>query len=364
MTTYARIRGAVPQHVSTSVALGDPQPQPPSRNEYAELKRLVEANGLLKPQARYFVAKIVVNAFLLGIGLFGLRLAGSNPWWWLADVVFLSFAFVQVALLGHDITHLQFVRAGRGNTALALVLGNLLVGVSHAWWKDNHDSHHARPNDLVHDPNVNILFLACSPEQALNRPRWVRWILQHQVALLVPIFCLEFFSMHQQSFDYALRRRPGCARAELPLLVGHFVLYGTVLILALGPSGALVFALVHHLLTGLYMATIFAPNHKGMPLAPASHVASDFLREQVLTARNVRGNWLVDLVYGGLNYQIEHHLFPSMPRNNLRRARPIVQAHCEVHGVAYSETSLFESWREILAHFGNVSRALPGLDYA
>jgi fatty acid desaturase len=356
------VSGASGQHARLTSLSRDPQTQQLARNEYAELKRLVEASGLLKPQTGYFVTKIVVNAVLLGVGVFALRLVGLSPWWWWADVVFLSFVFVQIALLGHDVAHLQFIRAGRVNMALAFILGNLLVGVSRAWWKHNHDAHHARPNDLAHDPNVNIIFLACSPEQALTRPGWVRWIIRHQVALLLPIFCLEFFSMHQQSIQYALRRRPGCTRAELPLLVGHCVLYGTVLVGALGLSGALAFALVHHALTGLYMATIFAPNHKGMPLAPTFHVASEFLREQVLTARNIRGNRFIDSMYGGLNYQIEHHLFPSMPRNNLRRARPIVQRYCELHDVAYRETSFLESWREIIAHFGAVSRALTNAD--
>ena len=352
------VRRAGRRHVSVTNEVRDLEAQQPARNEYAELKRLVEANGFLRPQTRYFVTKIVVNAVLLSLSLLGLRLASSSAWWWLADVAFLSFVFVQVALLGHDVAHLQFVRAGRVNTALALILGNLLVGVSRAWWKDNHDAHHARPNDVAHDPNVNILFLACSPEQALSRPGWVRWIIRHQVPLLIPIFCLEFFSMHQLSVEYALRRRPGCARAELPMLLGHYVLYGIVLVAALGLSGALVFAFVHHALTGLYMATIFAPNHKGMPLAPTSHVASEFLREQVITARNIPGNRVIDLVYGGLNYQIEHHLFPSMPRNNLRRASPVVRSYCELRGVAYCEASLLESWHEIVGHFGSVSRAL------
>jgi fatty acid desaturase len=354
-TVLTRSEGGL---VSVIASPPEAQPNAPPRSEYAELKRLVEVSGLLRPQPGYYVTKFVVNAALLGVGLFGLRLASSSALWWLADAIFLSFAFVQIAMLGHDVVHLQFVRAGRVNTALGLILGNLLVGVSRAWWNDNHSAHHARPNDLAHDPNVNILFLACSPEQARSRVRWVQWIIRHQVALLIPIFCLEFFSMHHQSIEYAFRRRPGCARAELCMLVGHYVLYGTILVLALGLNGALAFALVHHALTGLYMAAIFAPNHKGMPLAPSSRAVGGFLREQVLTARNISGNWFIDLAYGGLNYQIEHHLFPSMPRNNLRRARPIIRTYCERLGVAYCETSLLESWREIVGHFGGVSRAL------
>jgi fatty acid desaturase len=330
----------------------------PARNEYAGLKRLVESSGFLKPEPGYYLAKIAINAVLLGLALIGLRMASLGPWWWLAEVAFLSFVFVQIAMLGHDVVHLQFVRAGRVNTALGLILGNLVVGVSRAWWSYNHGAHHARPNDPAHDPNANILFLACTSEQARSRPVWVRWIIRHQVALLIPIFALEFFSMHYQSLEYAFRRRAGCARTELLLLGGHYALYFTGLVLALGPTGALAFAFVHHVMTGLYMATIFAPNHKGMPLAPTTRAAGGFLREQVLTARNIHGNWFIDLVYGGLNYQIEHHLFPSMPRNNLRRARPIVRRYCQTLGIAYCETSLVQSWSDIVGHFGRVSHAM------
>ncbi len=195
-----------PEQVSPPRALVDPHGDRPVRSEYAELKRLVQANGLLNPRPAYYLTRIGVNVGLLGLGLFGLRLAASSPGWWLAAALCLSFVFVQIALLGHDMVHLQFLRAGRVNTALGLVLGNLLLGVSRAWWKDNHEAHHAHPNDIAHDPNVNILLLASSTEQALYRPRWVQWILRHQVALLVPIFCLEFFSMHHQSAEYALRR--------------------------------------------------------------------------------------------------------------------------------------------------------------
>ena len=94
------------------------------------------------------------------------------------------------------------------------------------------------------------------------------------------------------------------------------------MLLVLSPLKAVVFIVVQQALFGLYLGCSFAPNHKGMPMLAADD-QSDFLRRQVLTSRNVRGSWLVDFALGGLNYQIEHHLFPSMPRPNLRRS----QAH-------------------------------------
>ena len=68
----------------------------------------------------------------------------------------------------------------------------------------------------------------------------------------------------------------------------------------------------------------------------------------MLTSRNVRGGCFTDMLLGGLNYQIEHHLFPSMPRPTLRAAQPLVRAYCRQHAISYSETSLFGSYRAVL----------------
>jgi fatty acid desaturase len=94
-----------------------------------------------------------------------------------------------------------------------------------------------------------------------------------------------------------------------------------------------------------------------MPLAAPTSGPPDFLRQQAITSRNVRGP-LVDFLYGGLNYQIEHHLFPTMPRNNLSRAQPHVRAFCTSRGISYSETGVVQSWREILSNYTEDSRAM------
>ena len=126
--------------------------------------------------------------------------------------------------------------------------------------------------------------------------------------------------------------------------------------LVLDPWQALAFIGVHQAVFGFYMGCSFAPNHKGMPtLTPAEE--QDYLRRQVLTSRNVRGGPFVDLLLGGLNYQIEHHLFPSMPRPNLRVAQPVVRRFCEANGVTYTETSAFASYRLAIQHLDTVGDA-------
>jgi fatty acid desaturase len=101
------------------------------------------------------------------------------------------------------------------------------------------------------------------------------------------------------------------------------------------------------------MGASFAPNHKGMPIIPAGSKL-DFLRKQVLTSRNVRGGWWATWLFGGLNYQIEHHLFPSMPRPHLAKTRRIVREYCLSIGVPYTETSLMRSYAIVIEYLNRV----------
>src|SRR5207342_3886436 len=145
--------------------------------------------------------------------------------------------------------------------------------------------------------------------------------------LFFPMRLLEAFSLHIASIR-ALASRVSRHRAwEAALFAAHTAGYLAVVLLVLSPMKAVVFILVQQGLFGLYLGSSFAPNHKGMPVLQAAD-RTDFLRRQVLTSRNVHGGWLTDFALGGLNYQIEHHLFPSMPRPNLRRSKAMIETFC------------------------------------
>jgi fatty acid desaturase len=117
------------------------------------------------------------------------------------------------------------------------------------------------------------------------------------------------------------------------------------------------FVLVHHAVFGMYLGAVLAPNHKGMPVRVGPAEDLDWVTRQVTTSRNVRSTPLVDFLFGGVNFQIEHHLFPTMPRPQLRKARPIVIAYCEEVGLRYHEVGVVQSYAEVLAHLATVSRA-------
>ena len=149
-------------------------------------------------------------------------------------------------------------------------------------------------------------------------------------------------------------------RVEAALVVTRLAAYVVVLLVLLPPGLAAAFFVVQYAVFGLCLGGSFAPSHKGMPIV-ASTATIDFLRRQVLMSRNVRGGFAVDAAMGGLNYQIEHHLFPSMPRPNLKRAQPIVRAYCIANDVSYSEVGLFESYGIVVSYLNNVGLQARGL---
>jgi len=163
---------------------------------------------------------------------------------------------------------------------------------------------------------------------------------------------MEGWNLHVASVRRLIGRRKGNA-LEVALLALHTGGALLFILLLLSPLKALAFIAVAQSVFGLYLGCTFAPNHKGMQIVDPG-CRPDFLRRQVLTSRNITGGWALSVVFGGLNHQIEHHLFPSMPSRNLRRCRPLVKDFCAREGVAYTETTVRSSYVRVLRYLDSV----------
>jgi fatty acid desaturase len=342
--------------VSTVV---DQKSDSPARgSDYAALMNQVRQAGLLRRRPLFYTVCISVNVLLLIAGWTAFALLGDS-WWQLLTAVFLAGAFAQNGFLTHDAGHRQIFRSRRGNQVVGLVHGNLGIGLAFGWWVDKHHRHHAHPNQEGLDPDISGQDLVYTEAQARRRHGPGRIIARYQGILFFPMLLLLAFDLHLTGVRAVVR--PGYRhRVPEALLLGlHLAAYLSAVFLVLSPLKAVAFILVHQCLLGLYLGSVFAPNHKGMPiLAPGDD--SDFLRRQVLTTRNVRGGVLTDLLLGGLNYQIEHHLFPNMPRPSLRRSQPLIQAFCLSHRLPYVQTSLAGSYRQALRYLEGVGRGRSG----
>jgi fatty acid desaturase len=326
------------------------RPRQTAGSDFAELSRRINAAGLLQRRPAYYVLRLGVVAAALVAGWTAFFLIGSS-WWTLAVAAFLAVVFGQVALVAHDLAHRQVFRTNRPSARAGVIAGNLAIGMSYGYWMDKHTKHHANPNHDDLDPDVGPGVLVWTPEAARGRGLLTRY----QAYFFFPLLTLLGLSLKRDSIR-ALRngtvKRPGLEAALLGL---HLAGYAVALLLVLSPLQALAFFAVHQALFGLYLGLTFAPNHKGMPHPDGTE---DYLRKQVLTSRNVRGGRLVDAALGGLNYQIEHHLFPAMPTPNLRKAQPIVRDYCAEIGISYEMTGLLDSYGQALRHLHDVGAEL------
>ncbi|MFL6219466.1 MAG: fatty acid desaturase family protein [Actinomycetes bacterium] len=324
--------------------------------EYTQLSRQIKQAGLLERRRGWYAARIGLNLALLAAGGAAFVILGDS-WWQLLTAAYLAVVFTQLAFIGHDAGHRQLFRSRRANDLVGLAHANLLVGVSFDWWVDKHNAHHTNPNHEDLDPDISITALAFTTDQARSKHGLVRLIARYQAWLFFPLLLLEAVHLHLASAKAILKGSGRANAIQGLLLLIHTAAYLGAVVWVLSPPQAIAFVIVHQGLFGLYLGCAFAPNHKGMPtLTEADQL--DFLRRQVLTSRNVRGSRVVDWVLGGLNYQIEHHLVPSMPRPNLRRAQPLVRAFCAQHGLPYVEASLFGSYAQALRHLHGVGAPL------
>jgi fatty acid desaturase len=325
-------------------------------SDFARLAHRIADAGLLDRRPVYYAIRTSIAAVVYAGG-WALFIWVGDSWLQLLVAAALAVVFAQFGFLAHDLGHRQVFRTRRPSDVVGLILGNFAIGLGWGWWTTKHNKHHANPNHEDHDPDVSPAVIVWSEDQAARSTGLPRFIAKYQAFWFFPLLTLEAWHLHIASFKALFQPTTRRRGLELTLLIAHFVLYFGVVFTVLPFGKALLFLAVHQGLFGVYLGSTFAPNHKGMPVLTKEDKL-DFLRKQVLTSRNVRGNLFTDVALGQLNYQIEHHLFPNMPAPNLRKAQPIVERYCREIGVDYLQTGLIESYGQALRHLHEVGAPL------
>jgi fatty acid desaturase len=173
--------------------------------------------------------------------------------------------------------------------------------------------------------------------------------------LFFALLVLEGFKMLKTALLSIAQGKTKRPVLETFLILLRTAVYAGLVFTVLNPVLAVAFILVQEASLGVYFGMIFAPNHKGMQVRDGEEETLDWLERQVLTSRNIRPSRLVDFLYGGLNYQVEHHLFPAMPQKSLPRARQLTMEYCAERGVPYHEVGFWASYREVATYLHEVS---------
>ena len=323
-------------------------------SEFAALLTTVREAGLLRKRRTFYILTFASVTLLTVAAWFGFALIGDS-WFTLIIAAVLGILFTQYAFLAHEAAHRQVFESGKANDLSGRIIADLLVGISYSWWMNKHTRHHGNPNTQGKDPDIEPDFILFQKEDAAKVGNKIgAMFYRRQGFFFFPILLLEGINLHRQAFITVFSKGKVDKRAlEIVLLLVRNLSYLAVVFTFLPLGMAFAFVGVQLAVFGLYMGTSFAPNHIGMRILPADSKV-DFLRRQVLTSRNVTGGWVMNHFMGGLNYQVEHHLFPSMPRPHLRKANEIVKEYCLARNIEYSENNYLDAQAIVLAYLNKV----------
>lgn len=348
----------------------DSQTQDDIVRRYRLLHDRIRAEGLYQCNYGSYAKELCRYSILFGMCLWCLR------WGWFGTSgLFLGLFWHQLVFTAHDAGHMGITHDFTLDTLIGFIIADFLGGLSLGWWKRNHNVHHIVTNSPEHDPDIEHMpFFAVSHrffeslqstfyERVMAYDRVAKIVVRYQHYLYYPVLTLGRFNLYRLSWEHlllGLGPRKGPARwhrwFELVGQVffwswfGYGILYRSIPTL----GGRIMFVMVSHMITGPLHVQITL-SHFAMSTADLG-VEESFPQKMLRTTMDVDCPEWLDFIHGGLQFQAIHHLYPRIPRHNLRRTQKLVQEFCKDSGIPYALYGFVDGNKEVVGRLREVAR--------
>lgn len=307
----------------------------------------------------------------LGVMAYALLQCG----WYKLSAVCLGMLWHQLVFTVHDAGHMGITHDFQTDSIIGMFISNYLGGLSCCWWKRNHNVHHIVTNSAEHDPDIQHMpFFAVSHrffdslrstyyDRIMTYDPFAKFVLRYQHYLYYPILTFGRFNLYRLSWEYILlglgpRKGPAwwhryfeaAGQIFFWTWFGYFTLYKSV------PTGwdRFMYVLISHGVTMMVHVQITL-SHFAMSTADLGP-AESFPQRMLRTTMDVDCPEWLDFFHGGLQFQAVHHLFPRMPRHNLRQAQKLVREFCEDVGIPYALYGFQEGNEKVIGHLGDIAK--------
>lgn len=312
--------------------------------EYGELRARAEALGLYKRTYWHYGLCAIIALIAVFSSLYVLTLT-DTVWIQAVNAIVFAFFSVQLGMIGHDLSHGEVFNTLETNRFWSSVAWGLFGGLSEARWFEKHNRHHTHPNHIGYDPDIELPFMFTENQVDAKSPFLKKWILPYQHVLFWPALAFVYPMYILLAFLHYLEKPSLRVLFEILLVLVHFGVLFYIVFSFLPLLPAFVFLGIAFVIIGIYMGAVFAPNHKGRPELRKEETFTWL--HQILLTRDVRHSFPAFYLCGGLNFQIEHHLFPTMSRAKYHKAQALVKEFSIQHGIEYHETSWVGSLKEM-----------------
>jgi fatty acid desaturase len=331
----------------------------PTHQDYLkELHAELRQQGLFEP-SHFWKRKLLLWFPLFFLSYLALLVLPFG-WLWLLVAPVCAVSWLTMGFVGHDAGHYALSRKPWINDVWGQIGMTFVCGMSFGYWRSRHNQHHAHCQEIGGDPDMRFgVLFSVYPNSDNWRTPLGRMFLRVQKWAFWPLSSLYWVSLRYDGVR-DLFQRPKETKVDRFLMPLHWIALLIVPGLVFGWPAALLAYVSMSCLSSLMTASVFIPNHIGMRRLDAGEKLS-FFEQQITTSRNISNPWLLDFYYGGLNSQIEHHLFPRVAHNRYRAMRPIVRAFCAERGIPYHEASLYRALASVGNHLGEMTAAYVSL---
>lgn len=340
------------------------------KRKYRELNERIKAEGLYDCDYSCYFVECCRYTLFAGLSYMFLRMG-----WWATSAFFLGCFWHQLVFTAHDAGHMGITHNFHVDTLIGIFIADYLGGLSLGWWKRSHNVHHIVTNEPEHDPDIeHIPFFAISHrfltslrstyyDRIMTFDAPARFLLKFQNYSYYPIMMLARFNLYVLSWEYLLkgqapRRGPAWWHVWFELVgqvffwtwFGYGVMYKTLP----DASSRIIFLLVSHIVSSPLHVQITL-SHFAMSTADLG-VGESFAQKMLRTTMDVDCPTWLDFFHGGLQFQAIHHLYPRIPRHNLRRTQKFVIEFCRDTGIPYAIFTFYDGNKEVISRLGDVAK--------
>lgn len=337
---------------------------------YRLLYNRIIAEGLFECNYKAYLIELCRYSALFGISLLCLHCG-----WYGTSGLFLGFFWHQLVFTAHDAGHMGITHDFTTDTIIGIIIADFLGGLSLGWWKRSHNVHHIVTNSPEHDPDIEHMpFFAISHRffdslrstyynRIMSYDAFAKFTIRYQKYLYYPILTLGRFNLYRLSWEYlflGLGPRKGPAWWHRWFEIAGQVFFWTwfgygVLYRSIPTAGdRVLFLMVSHMFTGILHLQITL-SHFAMSTADLG-IQESFPQRMLRTTMDVDCPEWLDFFHGGLQFQAVHHLFPRIPRHNLRRTQKLVQEFCLEVGIPYALYGFVDGNKEVIGRLRDVGR--------
>ncbi|XP_042176418.1 acyl-CoA Delta-4 desaturase-like isoform X1 [Oncorhynchus tshawytscha] len=316
--------------------------------DFQALRDRVEKEGLLRARPLFFSLYLGHILLLEALALGLLWVWGTSWSLTLLCSLMLATSQAQAGWLQHDYGHLSVCKKSVWNHKLHKFVIGHLKGASANWWNHRHFQHHAKPNIFRKDPDINSLHVFVlgdkqPVEYGIKKLKYMPYHHQHQYFFLIgpPLIVPVFFNI--QIFRTMFSQRDW---VDLAWAMSFYLRFFCCYYPFFGFFGSVALISFVRFLESHWFVWVTQMSH--LPMEMDHERQQDWLTMQLSATCNIEQSTFNDWFSGHLNFQIEHHLFPTMPRHNYHLVAPLVRALCEKHGVPYQVKTLQKGMTDVV----------------